>query len=225
MFESVRNIFLFPWRPLISLCEKNKTNELVGSAANIITIFRIILVYPLYLLFLGVLKDRSVILGASALLLFVVIGTSDAADGEIARNTDNITTFGKLGDALADKMFFGSIFLAEGSYLLGINFLNQTEIGLGILLIACEMILMFLGIAGLFISKYRKTKLGANVFGKIKFPVECLLVFGVIIIILASAFSLLHLWILILLPVCIISAIFSIIHHIKDFNLHLPANI
>ncbi len=70
------------------------------NTANKITILRVILV-PLFMALFMVEKTSCTIV---ALIVFIVAAISDAVDGYIARNYNQITNFGKFVDPLADKM-------------------------------------------------------------------------------------------------------------------------
>lgn len=78
------------------------------TTANKITIARMILV-PV---FMGLLlaAERTWCLTA-AIIVFIAASVSDAADGYIARHYNQITTFGKFMDPLADKMLTTSAFI------------------------------------------------------------------------------------------------------------------
>lgn len=70
------------------------------TTANKITILRIILV-PVFMAFL--LAD-NIACQITALIIFIIAAASDGVDGYIARHYNQITTFGKFMDPLADKM-------------------------------------------------------------------------------------------------------------------------
>lgn len=73
------------------------------NAANIITIFRILLI-PIFMVFY---LDKSFYyynFPLWAILIYLLAFFSDVLDGFIARNTNNITTLGKVLDPLADKL-------------------------------------------------------------------------------------------------------------------------
>ena len=74
------------------------------TVPNLITILRIILT-PIFIIFL--LNDAYV----SALILFVVAGISDAADGLIARLFNQKSKLGAFLDPLADKILLISAFV------------------------------------------------------------------------------------------------------------------
>ena len=78
------------------------------TTANKITILRMILV-PIFMAFL--LVSESVPCLTAAVVIFIIASISDAADGYIARHYNQISTFGKFMDPLADKMLTTSAFI------------------------------------------------------------------------------------------------------------------
>lgn len=77
------------------------------TTANKITIFRIILV-PI---FMGFLLMKNSVFQNMALLVFLIASFSDFLDGYIARHYNQISTFGKFMDPLADKVLTTAAFL------------------------------------------------------------------------------------------------------------------
>lgn len=71
------------------------------NLANKLTMLRIILV-PVFLVFIAV-KDIPYVTFI-ATIIFVIASVTDQLDGYIARNRNQITTFGKFMDPLADKL-------------------------------------------------------------------------------------------------------------------------
>lgn len=69
----------------------------MNTTANKITVFRIIMI-PVFLVlaYMGHLKW--------AFVVYIIACLSDIADGYIARHYDQVTSFGKFADPLADKM-------------------------------------------------------------------------------------------------------------------------
>ena len=59
--------------------------------------------------------DRNPVNDTIALVLFIIAGITDIADGRIARARGLITDFGKLMDPLADKLLICSAFIAMTS--------------------------------------------------------------------------------------------------------------
>ncbi|MBU5455799.1 CDP-diacylglycerol--glycerol-3-phosphate 3-phosphatidyltransferase [Caproiciproducens sp. MSJ-32] len=71
------------------------------NLANKLTMLRIILV-PVFLVFIAV---KDIPYGTFiATIIFVIASVTDQLDGYIARNRNQITTFGKFMDPLADKL-------------------------------------------------------------------------------------------------------------------------
>lgn len=117
---------------------------------NFLTTLRIIGT-PFVLLFL--LREHY----ASAVMFFLILASTDALDGSLARTQSKITAFGKLYDPLADKLLIGTMVVT----LLFTHFppaLGFTILGLEILFII-----------GAFFAKvkFKKVK-SANCWGKIK---------------------------------------------------------
>ena len=70
------------------------------NAANVLTVFRMLLVPVLVAVLLSTLPEADLL----AAIVFVIASTTDALDGWIARRRKEVTTFGKLMDPLADKL-------------------------------------------------------------------------------------------------------------------------
>lgn len=77
------------------------------NTANKLTLLRVLLV-PIFMFLL--LAENSVC-HIAALIVFIIASATDAIDGYIARNYNQITTFGKFVDPLADKMLTTAAFL------------------------------------------------------------------------------------------------------------------
>ena len=76
---------------------------------NKITIFRVIMI-PFFLVFLmvpGIPAGRWV-----ALAIFIIASLSDMVDGKIARKYNLVTDYGKVMDAIADKVLVNGILIA-----------------------------------------------------------------------------------------------------------------
>ena len=74
------------------------------NTANKLTMVRVILI-PVFLavLYIGLYVDFPYSQYA-AMVLFIIAGLTDIADGYVARSRDQVTDFGKLMDPLADKV-------------------------------------------------------------------------------------------------------------------------
>ena len=77
------------------------------NLANKLTLLRVALV-PVFMVFL--LMD-GIWFQAAALIVFIIASLTDMYDGKIARKYNQITTFGKFADPLADKMLTTAAFL------------------------------------------------------------------------------------------------------------------
>lgn len=77
------------------------------NTANKLTILRIILI-PI---FMALLTASGVGFHIAALVVFILASLTDAADGYIARHYNQVTTFGKFMDPLADKMLTTAAFI------------------------------------------------------------------------------------------------------------------
>lgn len=82
------------------------------NLANKITLFRVVLV-PVFMVLMMI---ESTACRIAALVVFIIASLSDAADGYIARNYNQITNFGKFVDPLADKMLTTAAFLILLNY-------------------------------------------------------------------------------------------------------------
>lgn len=79
----------------------------VMNTANKLTVLRMILV-PV---FMALLMMEGVWQQTLALVVFIIASVTDAVDGYIARNYNQITTFGKFMDPIADKMLTTAAFI------------------------------------------------------------------------------------------------------------------
>lgn len=77
------------------------------NTANKLTLLRVALV-PVFMAFL--LMD-GFLWQMAALAVFIIASLTDMLDGQIARKCNQITTFGKFADPLADKMLITAAFL------------------------------------------------------------------------------------------------------------------
>ena len=77
------------------------------NTANKLTLLRVVLV-PVFMSFLLM---NGTAWQLAALAVFVIASLTDMLDGQIARRCNQITTFGKFADPLADKMLTTAAFL------------------------------------------------------------------------------------------------------------------
>lgn len=144
----------------------------INTLPNYISIFRLLLIIPLYFL-LDLIHDnityRYYILG-----LIFIAAITDILDGLIARKTNQISEFGKIIDPLADKALI--ILIVTKLYLIG------EIIPLYFYIIVGRDTLIFLG--GIWLSNKIGRVLPSNMIGKIT-----VITIGIFIIITVSGTS------------------------------------
>jgi CDP-diacylglycerol--glycerol-3-phosphate 3-phosphatidyltransferase len=129
----------------------------------------------------------------AALWLFLIVAFTDALDGSMARTRNQITTWGKIYDPLADKLLIGSMIFAI--------VLRYIDFWAAMVIISLEAII----IIAAWWQKHNQHTVEANVWGKIKmllqvagtaflllaivFNIEALLPFGTGAFYLAIAFA------------------------------------
>lgn len=193
---------------------------------NKLTVFRIILVIPLIILFCLFIwyfknyenndfllispKGKSQYFLYSIALIFIFSMITDFIDGKIARKRNQITLFGKLFDPLADKIIITTtmIFL--------------TILGYTYLIVLIVFIIRDLIVDGARnIAAANNIKVEASIYGKIKTMIQSI---SIPIIILLIPFIEAKIWwhlLLINIPI-IISSIMSIISGILYFKQIFP---
>lgn len=123
------------------------------NTANKLTLLRVVLV-PFYMVFL---LQESFACQMIALAVFVIASLTDMLDGQIARKCNQITSFGKFVDPLADKMLTTAAFLV---------FLAQGIISVWAVMIILAREFM---VAGVRLSAVTEGKvIAASFFGKLK---------------------------------------------------------
>ncbi|MCZ3386060.1 MAG: CDP-diacylglycerol--glycerol-3-phosphate 3-phosphatidyltransferase [Actinomycetia bacterium] len=90
------------------MTDRDERNASAWNAPNALTMGRLLLV-PVFLVVAwgGFERDDQAWQAWSA-LIFLVAAVTDLIDGELARRTDQVTTFGKIADPIADKALTGS---------------------------------------------------------------------------------------------------------------------
>lgn len=123
------------------------------NTANKLTLLRVVLV-PFYMFFL---LREGVVPQITALAIFVIASLTDMLDGMIARKYNQITSFGKFVDPLADKMLTTAAFLV---------FLSQGIISVWAVMIILAREFM---VAGVRLSAVTEGKvIAASFWGKLK---------------------------------------------------------
>lgn len=106
----------------------------VYSVANLITVLRLLLV-PF---FFTVLIDSEAGQRARlvAFVIFAVAASTDWIDGQIARRTNTVTTFGKIVDPLVDRLL-----LASG--VVGLYLINELPLWIPVVLVLRDVYLLY----------------------------------------------------------------------------------
>ena len=142
---------------------------------NKLTLFRVILI-PVFMCFYLLSYQWSLI---SALIVFVVACLTDQLDGHLARKNNQITTFGKLMDPLADKLLVLSAFVCFLSK--GVVFFSAPVV---MIFLARELIVT--GIRMLALNENRT--IAASMSGKIKTTLQMVLIISVLVFGIAAKY-------------------------------------
>jgi len=166
---------------------------------NILTIFRIVMLPILILLILS--PDLN--LNFYALLMFIVISASDFFDGYFARMMNVESSFGKMLDPIADKLFIIITIIClmiKGS-------IDNLSLIPGFLIISREIFVS--GLREYFASKNNNLVINVSFLGKIKTAVQMMSLFLILLAPLPSEFNnqLLNFGIIILWIAMILSVI------------------
>ena len=137
-------------------------SQLVISLPNLITLSRIFNLFLIVILLYFAWRGAATV----AFVLFVFGGLSDWLDGYIARRCHLISNFGKIMDALVDKIFIVGLFVT----LLGMDLCPHWGVFVVLLIITREFIITGLRI----LAANRGILLGAEQIGKIKTIVQLL---------------------------------------------------
>ena len=136
---------------------------------NRLTILRIVLV-PVYLVLLW-LSSGNPVLGAPALIVFVVASLTDLADGKIARKYNLVTNFGKFMDPIADKLLTHTAFIM-------LTAMGQMNVWACIIFIAREFVVSGLRL----VAVEQGHVIAAGMSGKIKTVLQMAAVIGLNIV-------------------------------------------
>ncbi|OGH73851.1 MAG: hypothetical protein A3C90_01245 [Candidatus Magasanikbacteria bacterium RIFCSPHIGHO2_02_FULL_51_14] len=102
----------------------------------------------------------------TGIVAFLIVASTDAIDGSMARTRNQVTKFGMLVDPLADKLLIGSLVL--------ILVFEHYNFWLGIAVLGLEIVF----IASALVSYKFKTVRAANIWGKIKMLLQVIAVFA-----------------------------------------------
>lgn len=123
------------------------------NTANKLTLLRVVLV-PVFMAFMLMEGTAWQI---AALAVFIIASLTDMIDGKIARKYNQITTFGKFADPLADKMLITAAFLV---------FLQKGVINSWAVMIVMAREFMVAGVRLAAVAE--GTVIAASIWGKLK---------------------------------------------------------
>ena len=173
-----------------------KYNKKIITIPNIITVFRLLLLIPLFITFF---YEKYLL----SLVIIVISGVSDVVDGRIARKFNMVSEFGKIMDPIADK-------LTQIALMLLISF-RQIY-----LLIPCAALVVkevVSGIIGIYVVSKLKHMLFADWHGKLS---------TVFLYVMVGAHMLmLVIWGKIILPVSYVMIVISTFLILMSFVLYL----
>ncbi len=149
---------------------ENDTSKWI-NVPNCLTILRMLLI-PVFLIAYDRLPDKRYI----SMCVFALASATDCLDGYLARKNNQITSFGKLCDPLADKLMVLSIlfclssdgFLAPPKY----EFLNDV-------ILFAMLVKEFIMMCGSMVMLRKGVVVQANIWGK---AATCLFVFGILLV-------------------------------------------
>lgn len=177
------------------------------NTPNKLTLFRVILV-PFFMW--ALLSE----LYCAALAIFVIASLTDQLDGHLARKNNQVTTFGKLMDPLADKILTVSALVCLMS--IGADFVNAWVV---MIIIARELIVTGIRLLALGENKV----IAASVWGKAKTVSQMAAIIAVMLDLLvplrfgASTFLCLTFW---LVAAAVLLTVYSGIDYVVK-NRHL----
>ena len=148
------------------------------NTPNKLTVLRVLLV-PLFLVFLLVGQIPAHYL--LALIVFVVASATDSLDGHLARKNDQVTTFGKFLDPLADKILVLSAM---------ISFIEIGLCGSPVVVIMIPREFMVTSLRLVAVSG-DGTVIAAGLLGKVKTVVQMVSVVLILILCMLSEWSIL----------------------------------
>ena len=173
--------------------------NLLRQIPNIISVFRILLVFPILLL---LLQEQF----ANALVLFAVAGVSDGVDGFLAKRFNWQTWIGGLLDPLADKLLLVSSFVALG-------WLGLLPLWLVALVFLRDLVI----VAGAFYYHYHVGKVGGEptLISKVNTFVQILLV---LLVVFAQIFAVPGWLVLLLIGIVTLTTISSGVDYVIKWS-------
>ena len=142
------------------------------NTANKLTLLRVVLV-PV---FMALLMIDNTVCKWAALGVFILASVTDALDGHIARSRNQITTFGKFVDPLADKILTTAAFLA----FLGMGVYSPVSGTIALMVILTREFM----VAGVRLAAVGEgTVIAASMWGKLKTVAQMIAIIITIILI------------------------------------------
>lgn len=131
-----------------------KLKELISTKSNLLSLLRLFLAVPLWILFDNIDNgyNRTIIIS-----LCWLAALTDVIDGYLARKFNEVTEIGKIIDPLADKIIIGSVVIKL--------FLTEQIPGYYFWMIIGRDVLIFVG--SILISQKLRRVLPSNVLGKL----------------------------------------------------------
>ncbi len=147
---------------------RQKGCDLAMNTPNKLTVLRVVLI-PIFMIFYLSGREWSVY---AALIVFGLAAATDRLDGKLARKYNQITTFGKLMDPLADKILIMSALIC---------FVQKDikYIGAGVVMVILARELLVTGIRTLAMGE--NTVIAASPWGKAKTVSQFILVISVMV--------------------------------------------
>lgn len=145
------------------MAEKKAVKTKRINLPNILTLIRIALVPPIIALVL-IQWSNTVVFNVITAALFLIAALTDLFDGVIARNTNQVTDFGKFLDPIADKMLIlGTLTAIAGSA-------RFDYLRLAVVISACIILLRELTVTSIRMvaNGHDGTVISANIYGKAK---------------------------------------------------------
>ncbi|MBQ3092905.1 MAG: CDP-diacylglycerol--glycerol-3-phosphate 3-phosphatidyltransferase [Clostridia bacterium] len=139
------------------------------NISNKLTIFRIILVFPIILVLFYVNNNLSKYLISG--ILFLIASYTDYLDGKIARKKNLVTAFGQIMDPLSDKILVLSVLIC----FLSLNLITGLPV---ILVIIREFLITSIRFL---VLNNNKNIISANIWGKFKTVSQIFLIFFIFI--------------------------------------------
>lgn len=147
------------------------------NTPNKLTVFRVILI-PVFMLFY-LLNTDMVWMKYAALITFIIAALTDQLDGHLARKNNQITTFGKLMDPMADKMLILAAMICFVQ-----NDVPYVNAAVVMIILARELI-----VSGIrMIAMGEKTVIAASIWGKAKTVSQFIMVIGVMVFDIAEVY-------------------------------------